>query len=33
MLMSDGSHVRLTRKGLTVSNSVIAELFGKLELK
>jgi oxygen-independent coproporphyrinogen-3 oxidase len=33
LLIADRDHVRLTRKGLVVSNSVITELFERLELK
>lgn len=33
LLASDGIHVRLTRKGIVVSNTVITELFEQLELQ
>ncbi len=33
LLVSDGEYVRLTRKGIVVSNVVITELFRQLELK
>ncbi|HTR45708.1 MAG TPA: radical SAM family heme chaperone HemW [Thermodesulfovibrionales bacterium] len=33
MLIADHEHVRLTTRGLTVSNSIIAELLERLELK
>jgi oxygen-independent coproporphyrinogen-3 oxidase len=32
LLISDGTHLRLTRKGIVVSNTVITELFTLLEL-
>ncbi|HET6515839.1 MAG TPA: radical SAM family heme chaperone HemW [Thermodesulfovibrionales bacterium] len=33
LLLSDGSHVRLTRRGIVLSNTVITELFERLELQ